>query len=206
MKVTSHSFTLVAYLPIPKFLGVTSEVQSLLTAHVCHASLNIITQDLKTVERRGAVLSDPNSRWHIMHTPLVSYIADLPEMQMIAAVSSGHSPLSVATAKQVGDAKPHDIRTRAYTLNRIQIVVEMADPWGNLTEFCKLSKRHRLNGVYRPFWEDWGSADPSLFLTPDALHQWHKFFFDHILKWAMNLISPTEFDRRLSLLQPMVGE
>ncbi|KAF8450930.1 hypothetical protein L210DRAFT_3387545 [Boletus edulis BED1] len=30
-----------------------------------------------------------------------------------------------------------------------------------------------------PFWVDWGDTCPSIFLTPNALHQWHKFYYNH---------------------------
>ena len=62
-----------------------------------------------------------------------------------------------------------------------------------------------LNGVHQPFWRDWGNADPSYFLTPDALHPWHKFIFNHPLKWIINIMGGDELDRRMAALQPHVG-
>ncbi|KAG6914787.1 hypothetical protein DXG01_015336, partial [Tephrocybe rancida] len=82
-----------------------------------------------------------------------------------------------------------------------------------------------LLGVHQPYWRewgiaatadpatvgpfssnpDWGAANPSLFLTPDALHTWHKFFFDHIVKWVMNIISAKELDYHLSIQQCHIG-
>jgi hypothetical protein len=62
-----------------------------------------------------------------------------------------------------------------------------------------------LNGVVEPFWKDWGNACPSRFLTPDALHQWHKFYFDHCLRWVINIIGGEELDRRLAAIQPRTG-
>ncbi|KAG1879138.1 hypothetical protein F4604DRAFT_1880090 [Suillus subluteus] len=44
---------------------------------------------------------------------------------------------------------------------------------------------YRLNGVHAPFWQDWPFACPSVFLTPEALHHWHKQFFDHNLQWCI---------------------
>ena len=62
-----------------------------------------------------------------------------------------------------------------------------------------------LNGVDRPFWRDWLHSDPSLFLAPDALHQWHKLFMDHPIEWAKSWLGPEELDRRLKVVQPLVG-
>ena len=69
--------------------------------------------------------------------------------------------------------------------------------------------RHNVNhtiicGVYQPLWHNWGLAEPSLFLTPDALHQWHKFFYDHILKWVINIMGGPKLDYCLMALQPHV--
>ena len=57
----------------------------------------------------------------------------------------------------------------------------MCDPC-DIAAFYKvcLSSFH-LNGVVLPFWEDWGDACPSMFLTPDALHQWHTFYYNHCI-------------------------
>jgi hypothetical protein len=62
-----------------------------------------------------------------------------------------------------------------------------------------------LNGVVEPYWKDWGNACPSIFLMPDGLHQWHKFFFDHPINWSINIMGGAELDRQLSVLQPHVG-
>ncbi|KAI6039085.1 hypothetical protein EDC04DRAFT_2568878 [Pisolithus marmoratus] len=84
---------------------------------------------------------------------------------------------------------------------------EMSDPLGNRrtmhTPLVCLTKR--LNGVVEPFWAIWGDACPSRFLTPEALHQWHKFYFDHCVRWVTNIIGGEELDHRLAALQPRVG-
>lgn len=62
-----------------------------------------------------------------------------------------------------------------------------------------------LVGVHQPFWETWGLADPCVFLTVDVLHAWHKFYFDHCVKWMLNIGERKEVDARLAALQPRVG-
>ena len=54
-------------------------------------------------------------------------------------------------------------------------------------------------------WEDWKNACPTFFLTPDALHQWHEFYFDDCLQWVINIITGQELDFHLSVLQPQIG-
>jgi hypothetical protein len=205
MKATSHAFSLAAYLPIPKFTDVDPDMQATLAARVYHHCLDWIFANLKAAESSGALMSDPGGRLRMMHTPLVAWIADRPEQLMIAAVSGRNSAISLATTKQFDDPLPHPLWTRQHTLNAINRVLQQyPDPW-NLRAFMKACEREGLNGVHEPFWRDYGSADPSLFLVPDALHQWHKFFYDHCLKWIINIITSPELDFRFKALQPQVG-
>lgn len=97
MKATSHSFSLAAYLPIPKFENVSAQEQSLLSSRVYHVCLDIITQSLKRAEDVGSDLSDPTGQVRKCHTPLVSWIADLPEQRVLSGVTSNQSPTSIAT-------------------------------------------------------------------------------------------------------------
>ncbi|KAI6022479.1 hypothetical protein BKA83DRAFT_4054337, partial [Pisolithus microcarpus] len=204
MKATSHSFALAAYLPIPKFRNVLPAVQAVLSARVYHFAVSIVMKNLKLANRDGTVLSDPNGDLHIIHTPLVAWIADYPEQLLVACVSSKNSPISVAAADHFGDPTPHPPRLRQNTLAAIREACVACDPC-NIVAFHKVCLARRLNGVVEPFWGDWGDACPSLFLTPDTLHQWHKFYFDHCLQWVVNIIGGTELDRRLALLQPRIG-
>ncbi|KAG2100261.1 hypothetical protein BD769DRAFT_1291473, partial [Suillus cothurnatus] len=63
----------------------------------------------------------------------------------------------------------------------------------------------RLNGVHAPFWMDWPLADPSIFLTPESLHHWHKEFYDHNLQWCIMVVGAQELDFRFSILQLTTG-
>ena len=140
----------------------------------------------------------------MVHTPLVSWIADYPEQLMIACVSSKNSPISIATAEQFGNVTPLPPRTRTHTLQKIQEAIAACD-LSNIAFFHKVCLAMKLNGVIEPFWKPWGIACPSHFLTPDALHQWHKFYFDHCLRWVINIIGGEELDRRLAAIQPRTG-
>src|SRR6202042_3235588 len=205
MKATSHAFALAAYLPIPKFQNVTPQVQAVLSARVYHTCVSIIMDGLKAADADGEVMSDPNGTQRLCHTPLVSWIGDLPEQRVISCVLGNQSPISEASLNQFGDSNPHPRRTRELTLSRIAQACMAADPTA-IPQFLKECDPLGLNGVHQPFWRSWGNACPSKFLTPDALHQWHKFSFDHILKWVINIMGGDELDRRMAALQPRVGE
>jgi len=204
MKATSHAFALAAYLPIPKFLDVSPPVQACLAARVFHICLSIVTSNLRVAEKNGVVMSDPAGLQHVCHTPLASWIADLPEQRMLACVLGNQSPFSTATHDEFGDDYEHPRRTRDHTLQRIRHACLQTIPTF-IPAFLKTCQPLGLNGVHQPFWRDWGDADPSRFLTPDALHAWHKFVFDHALKWVINIMGGNELDRRMSAIQPRVG-
>ena len=80
-----------------------------------------------------------------------------------------------------------------YTFGQIKKVCINTDPKFT-TAFVKTCYPFGLNGVYMPFLRDRKDADPSLFVTPNALHTWHKFIFDHTLKWIINIMGGQELD------------
>ena len=48
-------------------------------------------------------------------------------------------------------------------------------------------------------------AKPFLFLTPEPLHHWHKQFFDHDVRWCINIVGPQILDFFFSLLHYQTG-
>jgi hypothetical protein len=204
MKATSHAFSLAAYLPIPKFLHVAPPIHAVLSARIYHICISIIVRNLKVAEADGILMSDPWGNLRLCHTPLASWIADLPEQRLISGVLGNQSPISEATLDNFGEGNPSPRRTRELTIARIRQACMTAEP-AIIPQFIKACQPLGLNGVHQPFWRDWGLADPSKFLTPDALHQWHKFSFDHILKWVINIMGGEELDRRMAALQPCIG-
>ncbi|KAG1816298.1 hypothetical protein DFJ58DRAFT_751690 [Suillus subalutaceus] len=187
MKATSHVFALVAYLPIPKFLEVSKPVHAILSAQVYHFAISIVMRNLKIAARDGCIMSDPRGDLRMIHTPLVAWIADYPEQLLIACTASKHSPISLAVAAQFGDPLPHSPRICSRILDAIERACTISDPC-NIASFYKASQSLHLNGVVELYWMDWGDACPSRFLTLDALHQWHKFFFDHPITWSINIM------------------
>lgn len=108
MKATSHVFALAAYLPIPKFINVSPEVQSLLSARIYHICLNYITDSLKGPPCK---LSDPRGFTRLCLFILASWIADLPEQRLLACVIANQSPRSQANLQHFGDGISHELRT-----------------------------------------------------------------------------------------------
>ena len=150
------------------------------------------------------IMSDPSGRLRMCHTPLASWIADLPEQRVLSCVLANQSPFTTATLDDFGDHHSFPSRTRDHTLNLIAIACSITDP-SLVPAFARTCYNYGLNGVHQPFWMNWGRANPPDFLTPDALHAFHKFFFDHPLKWVINIMGGEELDRRMAALQPRLG-
>jgi len=204
-KATSDSYVLLALLPIPKFIHPNKKVRGMLEARLYHHCLDLILQPLKSAAELGVILSDPlgNHRW--CFPPLASFIVDTPEAQLISGVGGKSSPLTIAEYPQFGDDFRHLPRTGATilsTINKINAVAEAAE---SLQKYEKIAKQHRMNGVQLPFWRDWALSDPSIFLTSEPLHHWHKQFWDHDAKWCIHAVGDDEIDFRFSILPPHTG-
>jgi hypothetical protein len=203
-KTSSHAYLLLALLPIPKIIHKTTRVCSLVQDRLFHSSLDLVTKPLKIAASVGVMMNDPVGNLRYCFTPLASYIADTPEESLITATSSKTSPVTVATSKQFGDAVRHPSRTAANTLEDIQNACAECDP-NDYAAFLKVIKKYYLNGVVAPFWMDWPLAEPAHFVTPEPLHHFFKFSWDHDANWCITAVGPTEIDFRFSLLQTAVG-
>lgn len=202
LKASSRCWMMVGQIPKPKFLE--KKFQGMLQARLFHMCFDVIFRRLKQCSKNPQMMVDPSGELRRTRTLLPAHIADLPEQRDVAVVSTSQSPSSMANTKTFGLNRAQKVRTGKMTLARIRKVVAKVDP-NDLKKFERAAKKEGLNGVVEPFWRDWKFADPSVFLVPDALHQWHKLFMDHILKWGRDLLTDDEMDKRISCLQPVVG-
>ncbi|KAF9521662.1 hypothetical protein CPB83DRAFT_746535, partial [Crepidotus variabilis] len=113
----------------------------------------------------------------------------------IACVGGKTSSVTTATYREFGDPFRHPPRTAALTLSTIRKIASEVDP-KDVEAFEKESLKYRLNGVVLPFWRDWPLAEPSVFLTSEPLHHWHKQFWDHDAKWCIFAVGSQEIDFR----------
>jgi len=67
-----------------------------------------------------------------------------------------------------------------------------------------LKEKFHLNGVHCPFWRNYPLSDPSVFLTLELLHHWHKQFWDHDVKWCIAALGEDgqEINFWFSVLKP----
>ncbi|KAG2098694.1 uncharacterized protein F5147DRAFT_543875, partial [Suillus discolor] len=167
-----------------------------------HECLSIILKPLIKAAEVGIMMSDPvGNVWHCL-TPLAAYIIDTPEAAMLACVCGKTSPFTMASYLQFGDSFQHPPHTHSITLDQLaSITVNPTD----LEAYFDACTEYRLNGICTPFWMDWPLTDPSIFLMSEALHHWHKEFFDHDCQWCLVAIGTSELDFWFSILQPVTG-
>lgn len=202
-KLAARCWMMVAQVPLAKFEE--TKLQGLLTNRVLHLCLDRVLEGLKRCARSAQLMLDPCGGLRKVRTFLAAYIADLPEQQVLACVSAYNSPVSVAGPSDLGNSEPCALRYGSRTLQAIRHVLEKVPCTTDLPKVKKASRDYGLNGVTSPFWRDWLHSDPAIFLAPDALHQWHKFFVDHPIEWAKSWLGNEEIDKRLSVLQPRIG-
>ena len=146
-------------------------------------------------------MSDPLGYRRFCFPPLAACIVDTPESALMAGVGGKTSSVTMAFYKHFGDNFRHEPRTASTTIAQLMAIEERVDPW-NLVSYATQAATFRLNGVHRPFWRDYPLAEPSIFLTPEPLHHWHKQFWYHDVKWCINAVGAAEIDFRFSVLHP----
>ncbi len=202
-KLSARVWVMIAQIPVVKFLEKSH--QGILTQRLLHVCMDFVTAKLKECSKNPEYMSDAAGILRLIRTILLAHIADFPEQQAIACVSGDASPISVARHNELGLTTCQALRTADYTLSKIKELLDSGVNPSNLSCYKTEARKAGLNGVHRPYWRDWTFAEPSTFLTPNALHQWHIFFAKHPMMWARKLIGDAEIDQRYKSLQKHVG-
>lgn len=203
MKASNHAFRLLALLPIPGFI-VEKEIKGVLEARLIHECLDFVLKPLKAAAMAGTMLRDSFGHYRYCFTPLASYMVDTPESALLAGVAGKTSSITMASYLEFGDSFRHEPRTGFTTLRKLKDLAARVDP-NDIKAYVKAARAERLNGVHQPFWRDWPLSDPSVFLTIEPLHHWHKQFWDHDAKWCINVVGAHEINFRFSVLHSHTG-
>ncbi len=197
-KASARCWMKVAEIPVATFNE--TSCQGVLSDRLYHICMDIVTEALKRCSHFPVRMTDANGDERLVRAILFVHLADLPEQLLIACCHGGASPISLARHSDFGTGEKRPPRAGIGTLENIRGVRQKVKE-SILLQYRRAAGKYGLNGVVKPFWRNWNFADPSVFLAPDALHQWHKFFWDHIMKWARKLIGDSEIDRRYKCLQ-----
>ena len=207
---SSHAFSLLALLPVPKFVGVKKGLHGILENRLTHSCLDFVTRSLKVASQLGSWFSDYAGNIRHCFTPLVACIVDTPEAAALAGVAGKTSHLTMATYKEFGDPFKHQPRTAASILTSLDTLASQFDPSEVAVYARNARTMFRLNGVNLPFWRDWylpnGTLpNPHQIFPIEILHHLHKSFWDHDVKWVIRAVGDHELDLRFSLIQPRGG-
>ena len=207
---SSHALSLLALLPVPKFVGVKKGLHGILENRLMHSCLDLVSYPLKIISQRGAWLSDYVGNIRYCYTPLVACIVDTPEAAALAGVAGKTSHLTMATYKEFGDPIRHQPRTAFSILTSLETLASRFNPSDISTYTSNARGTFRLNGVDLPFWRDWYHPDgtlpnPHQIFPIEILHHLHKAFWDHDVKWIIWAVGDRELDLRFALLQPRGG-
>ncbi|KAI6101840.1 hypothetical protein F5141DRAFT_1065808 [Pisolithus sp. B1] len=160
----------------------------------------------------GVVLSSDKMNISVMtgnrmaHPVLISLAnidTNTPEECLLATTSPKVSPITTATSKDFGDPFHHPPHTSSITLSAIQCTCAEQDPF-NYKNFIKVIRALHLNGVIEPIWKGWPLSEPPDFITPEPLHHFHRFSWDHDTRWCILATGVAKFDYQFSLLQTLV--
>ncbi|KAI6020822.1 hypothetical protein BKA83DRAFT_4055732 [Pisolithus microcarpus] len=121
-KASSHTFLLLALMPIPQFIHLVPRMCTVLQECLFHQCLNIILEPLKQATCLGQMMPDPVRNLRYCFTHLVSYIVDTPEAHMLACVCGNTSPITTAMYKNFGDPYCHPPRTTTITLMQLSSI------------------------------------------------------------------------------------
>ena len=204
-KPSAQCWVLIAYIPIPVFTDPkTTGLHTALQQHLFHQCLKIIVSSLEGAGKHGADFVDSLGDVRHCYPQIAAYLADYPEQIMINVTPSLSSPVTTAGFEGLGDSTPHPRRTKEWILSRIRILLDCVDP-DDVVAYMDAAKKLGLSAVDQPFWQDLPGYRPDLVICPDILHGLFRMWRDHVLKWVQHLIGKPELDRRLKVLQPLIG-
>ncbi|QRV99071.1 hypothetical protein RhiJN_27090 [Ceratobasidium sp. AG-Ba] len=216
---SARSWILVAYIPKSKFLRTVSKMEdrpaavrqriaNMLNRRLFHRCMEVITRPLLRTTPHLAV--DPEGNLRSVLYALFAYVADLEEQHVIGGISQVSCPHCDCDGTNIGKAECSPPRTQIEVLKRIKAIKDIYQTSYKrpipLEIFLNESSKQHLNGVDRPFWENLPNLDIFKALSPDLLHGFHKFFFDHIHKWDLAGVGRDEYNARVKSQVHFTGD
>ncbi|QRV92596.1 hypothetical protein RhiJN_20614 [Ceratobasidium sp. AG-Ba] len=216
---SARSWILVAYIPKSKFLRTVSKMEdrpaavrqriaNMLNRCLFHRCMEVITRPLLRTTPHPVV--DPEGNVRSVLYALFAYVADLEEQHVIGGISQVSCPHCDCDGTNIGKAECSPPRTQTEVLKRIKTIKDIYQTSYKrpipLEVFLNESSKQHLNGVDRPFWENLPNIDIFKALSPDLLHGFHKFFFDHVHKWDLAGVGRDEYNARVKSQVHFTGD
>jgi hypothetical protein len=202
---TKGAWVVIGYIPNVTFTDITpTHVHTVFKDRLFHQCVEYLLEPLIIPGKDGIEVSNFLGNIRLGYPRVAAWLADYPEQLLINAAAGKNSPTTIAGSRETANDRRCEARTHEWIISQIAHACAKKQP-DNIEAYIKEAKAHGLNGVHRPFWRNLPGYAPELCLSPDLLHNMLRFWRDHILKWVRLLVGKIEFDRRLSLLQPVVG-
>jgi hypothetical protein len=198
-----RSWVLIGYIPVIYF-DEDRDIQTTLVNHLFHQCVEFILQPLVKTGNKGIMLTDVRGDVRRCYPQLAAYIADYPEQILVNVAAGKNSPITLAGYTELDDPEPSPPRTREWILDTIRDICNDTDP-NDVKAYLNAARKEGLNGVHLPFWRELPGYQPEIAVCPDILHGVLRFWRDHVLLWTRRLVGDAEMDRRLRVLQPVVG-
>ncbi|KAG9084396.1 hypothetical protein FS749_005263 [Ceratobasidium sp. UAMH 11750] len=216
---SENGWILVAYIPKSKFTDVMATVRNrpkavqakilgALNRRLFHRCMEVITRPLRRPVPHDVV--DPEGNIRSVLYELAGYIADLEEQWLVAGLGGLTCPHCTRDANHLGDVESGLPRTPGDVLRKIRkIKRDYKSAWGrspSIEEFVTCAAEEHLNGVDKPFWKTLPQVNIFNLLSPDLLHGFHKFFYDHIYRFNRTGMGDAEYDARVRAQTHFVGD
>lgn len=198
-----NAWVLLGYIPVVHFDD-NADIQTVLSSRLFHQCARVILSPLYRAGTKGVRMVDAVGHVRKCFPLAAAYLADYPEQILVNVAAGNNSPVTLAGYHELDNLRPSPPRTREWILETIDEINHQVDP-RDIQKYLRKSVSRGLNGVNDPFWKYLPGYQPELTMSPDILHGLHRFWRDHMFKWIKRLVGEEELDRRLKVLQPVVG-
>jgi hypothetical protein len=198
-----RAWVLIGYIPVVYFDD-DRDIQTTLVNRLFHQCVEFILQPLVKTGNEGIMLTDARGDVRRCYPRLAAYIADYPEQILVNVAAGKNSPITLAGYTELDDPQPSPPRTKEWILDTIHDICDDIDP-NDVKAYLTAARKKGLNGVHLPFWRELPGYQPEIAVCPDILHGVLRFWRDHVLLWTRRLVGDAEMDRRLRVLQPVIG-
>jgi hypothetical protein len=196
---SARANVLIGYLPTSKFACYKdSKDRTLAGYRLFHSCMRTVLKPLVQAGTDGVPMTCPNGNARLTFPLLAAYVADYPEQCKVVCVDQKRCPRCMIPPKEIGDY-PIPVQTLWRDPEFAKEALRLHEEGAR--DFMAFDKQH-LKPVYRPFWDDLPHCNIFQCITPDILHEGHKFFWDHVEEWCAVIVKKPELDQRFMTTPP----
>jgi hypothetical protein len=198
-KPSNHAMVLLAYLPVTDLSYIFADEERQRTAEhdLFHACLRKILAPLVKAGLQGVEMMCPDGGVRRVFPILGAYMADYPEQCTVCCCLNGRCPTCTTPYRESGEGKMYPYRDPEETLKALIAHRNGAAP--------AYFAADGIRAVFNPFWAELPQVNIFRCVTPDIMHELHKFWWDHPRKWLAYILGKMEFDNRYSRLTDFPG-